>query len=646
MNRHLIILLRGLVCCLLLASVAQTTQAYTERDLLQRCAQSREHLRGLLAADQSWVSFPDYKDRAAWDSLLGEEGKRQLVMAGEKLLDYKWNLIRATDYLEYGRSGDISVMERPYFENRTALGTLMMAELAEGKGRFTDQLLNGVFYSCEMTTWAVSAHLKYQVPRCVLPDHRTPLIDIAAADYASLLSWTYHFFRKEFDHINPVISIRLRQVLEERALKAYMKKDEWWMATKEWKPGDVINNWNPWCNANMLQCFLLLEDDPERLSEAVWKSVKSVDKFLNFVSTDGACEEGSTYWGHAAGKLLDYLQLLHDATGGRLSIFNDPMVRRMGEYISRTYVGNGWAVNFADASPRFAGNPPLIYRYGKETGSEELMKFAAFLAEDRGVSIVPERGDVYRALQAILCRKELENTEPRHEKEACTWYPETQVCYLTNHAGWFLAAKGGHNNESHNHNDVGTFSLYIHGKPVLIDVGVGTYTRQTFSKERYSIWTMQSDYHNLPLINGVSQHQGAEFKATSPTCRPERATVSFDIASAYPDSAAVKKWIRSYELKTEKLTIRDQFSFRKACSPNSLHFMTCGNVNLSVPGKIKVDSDGESVTMEYPGTMEASAEFIPLTDPKLQSVWGDSVCRIVLTDKTLKTKGEYNIKIY
>ena len=71
--------------------------------------------------------------------------------------------------------------------------------------------------------------------------------------------------------------------------------------------------------------------------------MQSVDKFINFVKADGACEEGPSYWGHAAGKMYDYLQILSDGTDGKVSLFKEPMIRRMGEYISRTYVGNGWS---------------------------------------------------------------------------------------------------------------------------------------------------------------------------------------------------------------------------------------------------------------------------------------------------------------
>ena len=97
-----------------------------------------------------------------------------------------------------------------------------------------------------------------------------------------------------------------------------------------------------------------------------------VDKFLNYVHSDGACEEGPSYWGHASGKCLDYLVLLNRITGGKISIFDNPQIKAMGEYIARSYVGNGWVVNFADASAKGGGDPYLIYRYGKAVKSDNL----------------------------------------------------------------------------------------------------------------------------------------------------------------------------------------------------------------------------------------------------------------------------------
>ncbi|WP_092282222.1 hypothetical protein [Caldicoprobacter faecalis] len=47
---------------------------------------------------------------------------------------------------------------------------------------------------------------------------------------------------------------------------------------------------------------------------------------------------------------------------------------------------------------------------------------------------------------------------------------------------------------------------------LFIDVGVETYTAKTFSSSRYEIWTMQSQYHNLPTVNGVCQQAGEQYR--------------------------------------------------------------------------------------------------------------------------------------
>ena len=629
------------ICCMLLFTTAMF--AYTERNLLQNSV-TKEQLKEALVMNGAWVPYPAYSDREGWNSLLNDEDRQTLINAGEKMLDYKWQVIRATDYLEYERSGERNIMQNPYEANRKAINVLMMAELAEGKGRFIDQLINGVFFSCEITSWVLSAHLPRQSTKRSMPDWREQIIDLGSGNYGSMLAWVYYFFHDTFDKADPVISLRLRHELQERILDPYMGNDrEWWMAFY-WEPGEIINNWNPWCNSNVLQCYLLLEEDRDKLTDAVWRTMQSVDKFINFVKSDGACEEGTSYWGHAAGKMYDYLQILSDGTNGKVSLFNNPMIRRMGEYISRSYVGNGWVVNFADASAKGGGDAPLIYRYGRAVGSEEMMQFAAYLLKGKRPTI-PLGNDVFRTLQCVLLNKELEQTRPAHNVPACTWYPETEFCYLTNNSGWFLATKGGFNNESHNHNDAGTFSLYINNTPILIDAGVGTYTRQTFSSERYSIWTMQSNYHNLPMINGVPQRFGQEYKATNVVCKEKQRFFSADISTAYPEEAAVNSWIRSYKLENKRLVITDKFSLKETKAANQVNFLVWGDIDISKPGKVIIKVGKEHATLEYPSNFKATLETIELPDTRLSNVWGKQIYRIVLTDSQKKLEGNYKFII-
>lgn len=629
------------ICCILLFTTAMF--AYTERNLLQNSV-TKEQLKEALVMNGAWVPYPAYSDREGWNSLLNDEDRQTLINAGEKMLDYKWQVIRATDYLEYERSGERNIMQNPYEANRKAINVLMMAELAEGKGRFIDQLINGVFFSCEMTSWVLSAHLPRQSTKRSMPDWREQIIDLGSGNYGSMLAWVYYFFHDTFDKADPVISLRLRHELQERILDPYMENDrEWWMAFY-WKPGEIINNWNPWCNSNVLQCYLLLEKNRDKLTDAVWRTMQSVDKFINFVKSDGACEEGTSYWGHAAGKMYDYLQILSDGTNGKVSLFNNPMIRRMGEYISRSYVGDGWVVNFADASAKGGGDAPLIYRYGRAVGSEEMMLFAAYLLNGKRPTI-PLGNDAFRTLQCVLLNKELEETKPAHNVPACTWYPETEFCYLTNDSGWFLATKGGFNNESHNHNDAGTFSLYINNTPILIDAGVGTYTRQTFSSERYSIWTMQSNYHNLPMINGVPQRFGQEYKATNVVCKEKQRFFSADISTAYPEEAAVNSWIRSYKLENKRLVITDKFSLKEAKAANQVNFLVWGDIDISKAGKVNIKVGNEHATLEYPANFKATLETIELPDTRLSNVWGKQIYRIVLIDTQKRLEGSYKFII-
>ena len=628
--------------CLLLWTIAHL-HAYEKRNLLQNEA-NFEKVKSALVMGQKWVPYPNYSDRSGWNVFLGNY-KEEYIRKGEAYLDYEWKVVKATDYLEFGRSGNRTIMESPFNKNNTALSSLFMAEMAEGEGRFVDQIINGVFASCEMTTWSLSAHLGLQKVGGCFPSYEEHVIDLGAGNLASQLAWIYYYLKPSFDKVNPLISKRLRHELQSRILDTYMNEDHFWWMAFNLKPGGLVNNWNPWCNFNVLQCFFLLENDRDKLAEAVYRTMTSVDHFINYTHADGACEEGPSYWGHAAGKMYDYLQMLYDGTGGAVSVFDQPIIKNMGEYIARSYVGNGWVVNFADASAKGGGDADLIFRYGKATGSQVMMGYAAFLKSLSAKDVAPT-GDIFRLFQTLLYRKEMAGTDVAYEVPAYSWYPETEFCYMTNKNGFFVAAKGGYNNESHNHNDVGTFSLYLNTTPVFIDAGVGTYTRQTFSSERYSIWTMQSNYHNLPMINGVPERFGLEYKATDARFDPKRMCFSANIATAYPAEANVKKWIRSYQLGKNSLKIEDSFSLSKADKPNQVNFLTWGKVDVSVPGIVTVEVNGEKARMTYDkSAFTPVVETVRLDDPRLSNVWGGQLFRISLNANKPSLSGSYTYTI-
>ena len=333
--------------------------------------------------------------------------------------------------------------------------------------------------------------------------------------------------------------------------------------------------------------------------------------------------------------------LLHVRPG--IAAFDENLVRDMGEYIVRSYVGDGWVVNFADASARGGGELPLIYRYGKAVGSDLMMGYAAQPQKGKPLSVSGGL-DMSRLFETLRYEKELLESEKTYTPSNYTWYPITGFHYMSNQDGVFVAARGGHNNESHNHNDVGSFNLYYDNLPVIIDVGVGTYPRQTFSDERYSIWTMQGNYHNIPMVNGYAEPPGAQYAAKD--CKSTPTSFSVDLANAYPAEAGVQKWVRSYNLAGKTLKVSDQFSLSKTEAPNQINFMTWGNVDSSTPGVVDVEVRGRKMRLKYDAkSFKAEVETIELTDKKLSNVWGNEIYRVSLIATTLQKSGKYNYTI-
>ena len=146
-----------------------------------------------------------------------------------------------------------------------------------------------------------------------------------------------------------------------------------------------------------------------------------------------------------------------------------------------------------------------------------------------------------RALPLLLEATELRrNAKKADVMVRDSWYPYLGLVTARIKAdspdGMYFAVLAANNGRSHSHNDTGSYIIYQDGQPVAIDVGVEAYTAKTFSAGRYTIWTMQSAYHNLPTIGGVMQHNGTSFQATDRkfSSDNDRATYSFNIADAYP----------------------------------------------------------------------------------------------------------------
>lgn len=611
---------------------------------------NKEKLSGILIPRDQWVPFPKIDDRDGW-SKADQDMMKAYIKKAEAYLDYQWPSIPATKSLLIERTGDRDEYQSISFKKRVVLGTLVLAEIAENKGRFTDQIIDGVWSICEESFWGVPAHLPKTKEYSGLMDVSNPFVELFSAETATFLAWVDYFIGDKLDAVSPQLRKRIYYETNKRIFEPLMTKYHGFMSSDA--SGRRPNNWNPWICSNWLNAVLLLEKDPNKRTEAVAKILVVLDQFLNPYPQDGGCDEGPGYWGAAAASLYDNISLLNLASNNAFSyVYQDAKFRNMGTFIYKAQISPAYFLNFADADPQPSMAADMIYRFGKDIQDADMMRFGAWYRTKEDGSVGSFQ--YFRNLFALFIQNEYLHAQQGLPLPRDTWFPDLEVMIARDKQGstdgFFVAAKGGNNDESHNHNDIGNFVVYYNGYPLLIDVGRGTYTRKTFSDQRYDIWYNCSDYHNLPTINGKDQLPGAEFKSRNVSYKSGNnySLLTLDIASSYPKDAGVNTWVRNIRLNRWKnVQIEDVIQLSEAQSIVH-HFMTCYPAEVAKQGELIIhfapkDSIAKDFIVNYNASIfDVSVEKIKLEnmeDKGILQKWGDTIHRINLKVKQPKSSG-------
>ena len=203
-------------------------------------------LEDIIIRKEDYHPLPVASERKKW-VLIDDKEKIKFIFRGEEYLDYNWPSLTATLYMEYYKTGNRSHYENLYFKRRYALCSLIIAECLEGKGRFLDQIVNGIWLILEESTWVIPAHnidVANNYKDILSPEKTDQGIDLFSAETGALLSWTYYLLKEQLDTITPRINERIEKEVNERIIDQYLKRDDiWWMGF--YNTSHHINNWNP-----------------------------------------------------------------------------------------------------------------------------------------------------------------------------------------------------------------------------------------------------------------------------------------------------------------------------------------------------------------------------------------------------------------
>ena len=568
-------------------------------------------------------------DDTFWRDSIPQEMRQSYIQYGEQYLGKPWTVLPWTVFAENKQTGNRVNYEAICFEKRRQMAAIVMAEIMEGKGRFMGDIIDGMGSFCEETWWGIPAHYPKAIPLSEWQE-----VDLFNAETASLIVWTRYMLEKQFDAFSPDLCQRIDREIERRILQPAVERDYWWKTAGM--------NWNPWICSNWLACILICEKDETRKATAIAQIKKATQAFIDAYPEDGGCDEGPGYWDRAAASMFEIMRLLDFGTV-------DPKVQRMASYAYKTYIGNDYCVCFADAHENKAVQQVnIVYPFGLWLNDQTMREFGAYLGRQKGVLTNPaalydKSGNfptLGRELFFLRHIRDFIAELPCEPLLKDVWLPDLQI--MTSRRGYlYVAMKGGNNGESHNHNDVGSFIVYgsqesgVRSKeqlsPLFIDPAVGEYTAKTFSDDRYSIWTMQSQYHNLPQINGIDQKDGKEYAAKVVSHKDGQLTL--DIAGAYPVEAAVKSWKRTVIAMKSGVSVTEDYELSEYRQPTCLMLMTLDPEALQ---RIHFDANQLSATIE---------DISDKLDPLLQHMWGQKMYRIILTVKSTKTKNKIKYTI-
>lgn len=542
--------------------------------------------------------FPPASNRAEWEAAREKLGKEQVahfIQKAEKALVDPITFLPASLYLECKRTGERKTYENEQHKRSEMLRDLVIGECLDYQGRYLDKIMDAVWAICEESSWVLPAH------QFDLADMENPYVDLGAAGTALELAEVDALVGAELD---PLVGKRIRHEINRRCFIPYLTRhDFWWLYDTQLKK---VNNWTAVCNAGIMGAAIYLEEDPARLAAILYKGLRSLDDYLATFDEDGGSSEGPGYWTYGFSYYTIIAHLIEHRTAGKVRMLDGEFMQKIVQFPLRAMLCQGMFANFSDAhlhatfiSAQLAYlarrcNVPGLIDLAKEqppfTARPELAWLVRSMIWDLpqpdGTRFVPAAHDWYNGMMWMFSRYNPAD-------------PDALV----------LAAKGGHNDEMHNHNDVGSFIVHTRQESVIADLGSGRYTRQYFGPERYEHFTTASIGHSVPLVNGQEQHPGEEFAAQllEHTHAQDCDVLHLELKDAYPDSAGISSLRRRLVMHREGpsgwVELADTFAFRDAPGMFESALTTFGKVEIGESalviegdyGKLRVGFDPEVV---------------------------------------------------
>lgn len=428
----------------------------------------------------------------------------------------------------YETTGNREIFQKVHGEYEARMKNLFLAYIFSEDEKYIEPLSDVIWNICDMESWSIPAHVSEELDIM----RRRQNLDLTSTILGFRIAEILYYIG---DKLPKLVRKRAEYEVRERVIESYKKYDDktfWWM--------DCDNNWASVCIGAVFCAFAYLATK-EEIDEYLPRMLKTADGYLRGFEEDGCCKEGYAYWHYGFSYFCLFASMVRDYTDGEIDYFKNPKVHQIALFQQNAAINDRELISFSDAGRYFSPGTWLSHFLKNEYPDIEIPPLKCQKNVSGGLRYM------------FWMRPELEN---------CSMNPKSHI-YHDNQ--WFIhrsnaynfACKAGHNAEPHNHNDVGSFIISKNGKVTFTDPGVGEYTRQYFSGERYTLIACSSRGHSVPIINAQYQVAGNK-SSTILTETPTEYAFTFEGAYNVPTLTSLK---REFKCDSDSVKITDTFKF-------------------------------------------------------------------------------------
>lgn len=507
-------------------------------------------------------------------------------------------------YHEFHKSGARINFESIYYERRRRLGRAAICALLEPEEpRWLKSTLAKTQEILDEFSWALPAHVNTHSGKD--PMH----IDVAASETANLMAQLFDLFGASLgNELIAKIKWRLRSQFFENYVNRH--DDFFWMLSS--------GHWNAMCHQGVVGPALTFEVDTHLVSRMLMFMKRYLPVYLGGFGGDGGCNEGPVYWQSGFLWFCALNEQLEIRTNGRLSLIEGEVkISEIARYGIRTSLRNFHFVNFADSFQSGVINPALL-SYLADRLQDDHMRLHAQLhysyLRDHGLPLNSQRCDFFYLVHLFLrCPDSLPekvsvNYEDVHFKDI-----GVVVAHGRDESGneWDFAAKAGHNNEQHNHNDCGSFIVNINGTPLITEIGAPEYTKDYFREHRYDYLAARTFGHSLPVVNGCEQSPGERYASKVLAVEMDEHSVHFcvDLTGCYPTDADCGEVVRDFQWDKARgrIQVKDYYELYKKDSFETA-IITDRDVRMADGEAIITGETASLIIRPLPNTVIASID--------------------------------------